>query len=321
VFFNAGQSAPGGDDSNPPNPPATGSCITPQWLNAVVTGNQALLTWEPAEGALRYEVEVENGENTPVYEFKAITLDTAVMVIGLHPAGQYKFKVKSKCAEDQSSEYSMWFFFGGTNNGQGNDGGDNTACAIPADLQVSELTPTSVRLSWSAAPGVQQYEVEVEDNENTAPFEYKIITAGTAVMIIDLQPGSNYQFKVKSHCPGGQSSDYSDWVFFSTPVAAVISSDQLVENMANPVVNGQVQVYPNPAREQFYLSLDEQIMSGPINIRIIDMNGRQVWSKANYQAEAPVLQIPVAGFVNGMYTVVIRSGVQVVSRRLVVAQD
>ena len=200
----------GGDDGNN----GGGSCDIPTGLMVSnVTSTSATLSWNAASGAVSYEVEVEDGDNTPFFNQEVVVTGTSYEVTGLSAGGEYKFKVKSECGSG-SSDHAAWVFFNTSGSGDGgNDGGSTGDCAIPEGLSVSNFTGTGVTLSWSAAPGAVGYEVELEDGENTPLLEIKRNTTASSIIVEGLMEGGQYKFKVKSICTAG-STDYSPWFFF-----------------------------------------------------------------------------------------------------------
>ena len=126
----------------------------------------------PLKVLVRYEVEIEDGDNTPVFNKEFITTQTSASIDGLTPGGQYKFKVKSECSSG-SSDHAPWFFFvAGEGDGTGDPGGGNTSsCAIPDGLAINDNLGTSVVLTWNAAEGAVRYEVEIEDGDNTPSLQ------------------------------------------------------------------------------------------------------------------------------------------------------
>ncbi len=324
-FFGAGAGNGGGGNGGG-NP--TGSCGIPVGLSATgITGGAVLLSWASVPGAGRYEVEVEDDENTPPFVFNAIVMDTFVAVAGLSPDGQYQFKVKSKCSAG-NSDYSAWFFFGaGAGNGGGGNGGGNPtgSCGIPTALTAANITSTTALLSWASVPGALRYEVEVEDDENTPAYEFDAISMDTAIMVIGLAPGGQYQFKVKARCSGG-NSDYSGWHFFTTPMNAQAPAptpeNALIVAPQSAAQGVSVRMYPNPARPNSNVILDFDYFSGPaeVNIRLADMQGRTQWSQQFEGFEGGTsVEMPIGALPAGLYQVVVQSGRQVQSYRLAVS--
>ena len=301
-----------------------GACDIPTGLTVSnLTSNSAILSWSPVAGALRYEVEVEDDENTPLFSFNALTTDTTIAVIGLVAGGNYQFKVKSKCAGDVSSAYSASVLFGANATGGGTPGGGTTGgtCATPANLQVSEITTTSVKLSWSPVAGALRYEVEVEDDENTPAFSFDALTANTEVLIIGLTPGGHYQFKVKSKCGGGQSSEYAAWTFFSTATQltspAAGSAGVALQNTVNAM--SAFRVFPNPAASEVSIQWNEPT-TDLLSLAIVNAQGRQLMRYNNIDGSNGQIELPVSNLDAGLYVVVVSNGKTTKSQQLLIVK-
>jgi len=322
VFFNASASTSGGGTTGGGTGGGTGgACDIPTNLTVSnLTSNSAILSWSPAAGALQYEVEVEDDENTPLFSFNAITTDTTIAVIGLAAGGNYQFKVKSKCANG-SSEYAAWIFFNASATGGGGTGGGvgTNACTTPVNLEVSEITTTSVKLTWSPVAGALRYEVEVEDDENTPAFSFNALTGNTAVLIIGLTPGGKYQFKVKTKCGGGQSSEYSAWTLFSTALQltapATGSAGLGVDHPALPAF----QVYPNPAASAVAVQWGEPTTE-MLSLSVVNAQGRQMMRYNNIDGAQGKIDLSVSNLDAGLYVVVMSNGKVTQSRQLLIVK-
>ncbi|MDZ4680637.1 MAG: fibronectin type III domain-containing protein [Saprospiraceae bacterium] len=197
-------------------------------------------------------------------------------------------------------------------------GGTTGACTTPVNLEVSEVTTTSVKLSWSPVAGALRYEVEVEDDENTPAFSFDALTANTAVMIIGLTPGGKYQFKVKSKCGGGQSSEYSAWVLFSTALQLAAPATGLAGlGYENPMP--AFQVYPNPAASAVTVQWNEpttEIRS----LSIVNAQGCQMMRYNNIDGANGRVELPVSNLDAGLYMVVVSNGRTTQSKQLVIVK-
>ncbi|MCB0571325.1 MAG: fibronectin type III domain-containing protein, partial [Phaeodactylibacter sp.] len=210
--------------------------------------------------------------------------------------------------------------------GGGNGGGNPTgSCGVPEGLAASAITTTSALLSWNSVPGALRYEVEVEDDENTVAYEFDAISMDTAIMVIGLMPGGQYQFKVKARCSGG-NSDYSTWSFFSTPTGSP-SPVTAPASTAAVVLQREAQelafrLYPNPVRPNSEVILDFDLLAEPaaVHILLTDMQGRTLASRQleGFEGGASV-ELPVGALPAGLYQVAVQSGRDVSSRRLLVS--
>ena len=311
VFFTADGSGSGGNG---------GACEVPTGLMVLnISNGEATLTWDPVPGALAYEVEVEDDENTPPFEWNEIVTTNQVTVAGLAANGSYQFKVKAKC-DSNNSLYSPWLFFttgnGGSGGNGGNGGNGGGSCDTPTGLMVSDITSGSALISWEAVAGAQGYEVQVEDDENTPAFNWEVIVTGTEVTVDGLSPNGNYQVKVKAKCSGGNNSAATDWVFFTTGSNLSQNSPQM---MSKQVVEATAfRLSPNPAHggQTLLLELEQsQEQQDRLWVGIYDLQGQLRHSREVAPGELGFLQLPTTGLQPGMYQVVIRSKETIQSRR------
>jgi hypothetical protein len=320
VFFNAGLVS-GGSDSTAVDTTGSTSCEIPVGLLVThITDTTAIVSWTKPAGVNIFEVEVEEEDSTQDFVFKLTTNQSAVALIGLIKGGSYKVKVKSKC-EENSSEYTDWVFFTtGQSNPTDTSVVDTTGafCDIPMNLQVSEIGMSSTRITWLAVPGVTTYELEVEDDENTPPFEFNIITGDTSILVSGLSPNGQYQVKVKSKCSNGFNSEYTDWVFFSTQ-NELRTPDNSSERTGLLKQLEEISIYPNPARENFRIELPEGNDMQKVNIKIFDPQGKLVWGEENIPSEVFPKAIPVGEFQNGLYHISLQTKIGLQTYKLMIA--
>lgn len=92
-------------------------------------------------------------------------------------------------------------------------GGAPVACARPTELEFSNLTATSVDLSWTAGGSETEWTLEVNGTEMTG------ITANPYTLTVN--PATNYTVKVKANCSATEISNWSNTVSFTTPCATI----------------------------------------------------------------------------------------------------
>jgi hypothetical protein len=80
---------------------------------------------------------------------------------------------------------------------------------------------------------------------------------------------------------------------------------------------GAIRVYPNPSAGKFFIDIES--INRPQDIRIIDINGKQVWGE-HFSGQNTHLQSPVdmSGCAKGVYFLIIKQGKQSVGRKLVI---
>ena len=104
--FNSATGTGSGTGGNTPN----GSCALPAGLEATPSVGGATLRWAAVTGAVAYQVEVEQTNNSPFFFFSATVTAPTLNVTGLLTGKSYKFKVRAICANGKS-DWSGWFTF------------------------------------------------------------------------------------------------------------------------------------------------------------------------------------------------------------------
>lgn len=195
------------------------ACDIPSGLKIdSLAAGAAWLSWSPVIGAVQYELEVEDEQNNPsTFKIEIKVSGTQYHVTGLTAGVLYKFKVRTRCADDKS-DWSSWKFFtaaSGNSGNPGNPGNPSAGCAVPQNLKVM-LNGGIATLSWSKVSGANHYYIEVEDEQNNpSNFHIEQAVNDTSVALSGLQTGVLYKFKVRSHCDSSQQSIWSPWLFFS----------------------------------------------------------------------------------------------------------
>ncbi|WP_066020437.1 MULTISPECIES: fibronectin type III domain-containing protein [Clostridium] len=160
---------------------ATLSQIPVSNVTTSVAGTSVKLTWAAITGAVGYDVEVDG---------KVVDAgsSTSYEAVGLEEGTVHKFRVRAKVG-----------------NGSG-DWSDiitrTTLAVIPSDKVISNVTASSVKLTWDAVKGAAGYDVEVDgvtiDNGNSTVYEATGLTAGVT---------HTYRVRAKSSDTTGEWSD------------------------------------------------------------------------------------------------------------------
>ncbi|MFN4254161.1 MAG: fibronectin type III domain-containing protein [Saprospiraceae bacterium] len=163
-------------------------CSQPSNLNASnLTPTSVELSWSAISGATSYTLQYRpNG----VVTWTTVTAlpGTSTTLTGLAESTVYRWRVRASC-----SSYSSQAVF---NSG---GGGNNSSCSQPSNLNVQNLTPTSVALSWSASGGAFNYTVEYRPSGAATWTAVGPIT-GLTTTLSGLAASTVYQWRVKSSC-------------------------------------------------------------------------------------------------------------------------
>lgn len=271
------------------------------------------MSWDAVPGAVKYQLEVQREETSVPFEFQTSTTDNSFLLGDLVAGGLYKFKVRTLCDGDKSDWSSFLFFSAGVGSGGGGTGG---TCDTPTGLSVSGITSGSAWISWNAVAGAQEYEVEVEDDENTPAFNWATTLTETQVMVTGLSPNGNYQVKVKTKCEEGINSVNTDWVFF-TSLNFTSNTPQLLFTPTEDGSQFSAMVAPNPAHfgEELQLKIEKTPETGSVWIMVYDLQGRLYQTVEATGLGSETINIPTGGLRPGIYHAVIRSKNDAQSKR------
>ncbi|MBU5444797.1 fibronectin type III domain-containing protein [Paenibacillus sp. MSJ-34] len=178
----------------------------PQWPDdseltvSDVTQTSVKLSWSSATdnvGVAGYRIYVDN------VEYKTVGVsESAIIVTGLTAGTSYAFKVT---AYDEAGNEGPALTASAKTLPQ-QSGTDTEAPQWPDDseLTVSDVTQTSVKLSWSSATdnvGVAGYRIYVDN------VEYKTVgVSESAIIVTGLTAGTSYAFKVTAYDEAGNES-------------------------------------------------------------------------------------------------------------------
>lgn len=174
-------------------------CSQPSNLNTVnLTTTSVRLSWSAIQGSTNYTVQYRVG-TVGTWTTASAGVTTNLTINGLLPSSVYTWRVKASC-----STYSSIATFN-----TGGSGG-NPNCSQPSNLNVANLSTTSVNLTWSAIQGAfnytVQYRVGTTGGWTTAPA-----TTATNLTLSGLLQNTVYTWRVKASC-----SVYSSVAIFNT---------------------------------------------------------------------------------------------------------
>lgn len=195
------------------------NCDAPTGLNVLnATANAAQLNWQPAAGALSYEVQYRLWGN-PSWNTQNTGTATSTTLTTLNAGATYVSRVKALCSSG-SSAFTPEVVFTTT---------DVLAlCGAPQNLIVTGNSPTQVSLLWSAEANAQNYQLQYGiAGSNTW---ITLMVTGNSFMLDGLIGCTQYVFRVKSTCGGTSSSGYSPQVLHTTACTTPITGTGIALN-------------------------------------------------------------------------------------------
>ncbi|MCS6904659.1 MAG: fibronectin type III domain-containing protein [Bacteroidia bacterium] len=249
---------------------STTGCSVPQNVRVSSSATQATVAWNSVTGATSYELRYRLLPNGSFISFTNLSATTQA-IAGLQPGSTYEVQVRAICGTQGSSEFSPAVQF----TAQEGDGG---ICQTPTNLQVTNISPTTVNVSWlpntsGAACYIVSYGLA---NTSTATWTQQLVPhPGSSLQISNLQPGQEYGVRIRTNC-----SLCSFQTGVLTPFSNVVSftTQRPREGWGSEETNFEVQVYPNPTKGGLYISIDN-IQSREFKVEVVDLSGKVLLEK------------------------------------------
>lgn len=179
--------------------------IASLWLPNQITSNQANLRWLAVPNATDYIVEYKPTSSQNWTVSNSNTLEK--LIIGLSPATQYDWRIKSICPSNNIGTYS--------GIGQFTTAAvvmPPISCGVPNGLFVSNIGNKSATFNWSPVANATSYVLHYKVSSNTGWLSVTGIS-GNSYTRTNLQIGANYIYKIRAVCNGGTSAFTQDQTF------------------------------------------------------------------------------------------------------------
>jgi len=194
--------------------PGNSVCNTPSNLNSTnITTTSARLAWIAVPGALSYAVEyrLPGGNWTPTVPASVTT--TFVQLGNLSAGLAHEWRVRANCSGATSSTWSgVATFITST----------APTCAEPGGLAFNNITQNGATLNWQAVPGATSYSVQYRVTPNGAWVSpTPASTTFPTYNLGNLTANTGYEWRVRSNCQFGQSSNWVTGSAFVTTGACL----------------------------------------------------------------------------------------------------
>jgi len=277
-----------------------------------ITSNSITLLWDKSPDATSYKIKwwvigKDSNSTTWIHYYPKtgqppLTTNT-FRLPSLIVDATYKVQIKAICGNDEiTTDYSKVFKF--TTK--------MSRCPSPANLTHSNLTATSVKLSWTTCPLAQGYVIQYykkQGNQNDPLVHYRKVTT-TPFILTGLQAGGfTWGWKVRTqyfYLDTLHSTLYSNEDVFATPAHRLMADGNI--NLPEMVV------YPNPSNGNFNLSFNNNCK---FDFAIYNIQGALVYSENNNPANT-LKSINLTGFNKGIYFLRVLSNNEVKTTKLLI---
>ena len=180
---------------------------------ANITYNTADLTWrQPGDAPLYWVVRYSDVDFNPATaaagDYNEMTVTTAAAnLTGLTAGTTYYIYVKSVCVESplDESPWSETYSF------------STTTCAVPTGLAASDVTNSTVTLSWNNASGLMGWVVVYGTYDDFTNGTYQMVATSTNSLEIEgLDPYTTYYANVYARCTENDYSNGTSYINFTT---------------------------------------------------------------------------------------------------------
>lgn len=252
-----------------------------------LTSCSAKLNWSAVPNMSYYMVRFRQTGNTvwsaPINVGSTLFYDFA----GLNASINYQFQVSAYCSNNATGGWSS-------------KAATTKVCTTPVGISVSTINSTSVLISWTALCSSTNFQVVYRKVGTTQWLQVSTTIANTT--LINLLPGTTYEFKIKAICAGG-SSVFSSLQNFTTPV---------IRNENGNDALFKISVFPNPTSGIFSVELITPSIN--YSLEITNILGQKIWSSEIADRK---ITIDLSNEAAGIYFLTYRDENRVETRRVI----
>ena len=280
----------------------TQACATVS--NVVVSeigGNNATVTWTPAEGQTAWEVSYGMQGFSEGYAIATVTVtNPTYQITGLETDTPYDVYVRAICDEDVYSAWSERVTFTTTED----------ECNPVSNVTANYITETDATITWTPAGDETKWQLayDLASDATIIGEDATIIDVENtpSYTITGLETRTSYDAFVRTVC---NETNYSAWVKVNFTTLGIGINTAANDNVS-------VRIYPNPANTQATISVEG--VNGKVEFVVADMNGRMIVTETiNCNGEL-VKTIDVSNLAKGAYFVHIYNDNINTTRKLIV---
>jgi len=154
-------------------------------------------------------------------------------------------------------------------------------CPTPTNLTATIIDRRRTRLNWDRVSEARRYRIEIRFGGQSRVIARATIRNNR--VFVFAPSGRDYEVRVQTICQDGSTSEYTDWLAYSTPSnfngiaqsrnRVAIDADAEIINIEDEVITN-VSVYPNPVSD--VLNVEYQTVSNTAILTVYHVSGKQV---------------------------------------------
>jgi len=283
-------------------------CNAPTGLTATsITSSSATLNWAAVTGASTYAVDYKLNSSATWISLTASTASTSIALSGLVSSSVYNYRVSTNCGVNGTSGFtSAQFTTASLSCKSSKDTSTNNATTGAAVIPFN----TNITGQIEVANDVDHYKFIITTRGTitltltTLPINYnlRLVSSTGSVLVTSQNNSTNNETINYTAAPGVYYARvYSPNTAFNATscytLRVALGTATKAENISSNTGNN-VDIYPNPA--QRLLNIDLSGFKGASEIRLFDINGRQIM---NQKANLTTNQLNVSKLYKGIYLV------------------
>lgn len=224
----------------------------------LITATSFTANWNPVTGAYSYKVELSADNFSTISSTNLVASGNSFSFTDLSSGNFYSYRARAINSTGLSS-------------GNSNVIALATLPLAPSLDPVTAITQTTATLNWQAVVGATNFQLDLsKDNFSTFIQPYNNYNVSTNnFQLIDLNPGTTYQFRVRSSNASGTAPNFSISSFITIPSNPVSKAPYLVTSTSfianwDAVANPNVSSYTIELSNNNFTSIlkSESVTSG-----------------------------------------------------------
>jgi hypothetical protein len=147
-------------------------------------------------------------------------------------------------------------------------------CLVPTNGAISKITNNSAEANWTAQADAGQYLFQYRVAGTTGTFKALRIASGTTTAIVDLLPGTTYEYQFQSNCSGSNSA-----------LSTIATFTTLSDNDVNILHKWRVNFWKEDSVQNAVINSDfiEFLSGGTLNQLLPGASNSGTWSFVSNQ--------------------------------------